>query len=269
MPTLDEHVSNKYVKGAIIGDSGTGKTGALTSLVVAGYELYILDMDNGLDSLKNYLRQSAPDRLSAVHYETIRDVYKMTASGPLCLNPKAFIAASKLATTWTDGKDPSELGEKAIFVVDSGSALGKAALEWARGMNPTAKEPRTWYFAAQQAIENLIALWTSENFHCNFLFLTHISYQQVVEGPTKGYPSTIGQALGPVINRYFNTLLGMEVRGIGTGAKRFIKTLPTGMLDLKSPVLATDLPEEVPIDTGLATIFEVLKGGKLPAKPKK
>ena len=52
MPSLSAHQSNDYVKLLLCGDSGSGKSGALASLVGAGYKLRILDMDNGLDSLK-------------------------------------------------------------------------------------------------------------------------------------------------------------------------------------------------------------------------
>ena len=40
-----------------MGDSGTGKTEALCSLVLAGYKLRILDLDNGLDIVKSYLTE--------------------------------------------------------------------------------------------------------------------------------------------------------------------------------------------------------------------
>lgn len=268
MPTLDAHQSNSFVKLCLIGDSGTGKTGALVSLVAAGYKFKYIDLDNGLDSLKNFALRECPDNLVNVDFETVRDKYKMTAAGPLCTNPKAFVKASQLLTTWSDGSDPAELGPEYILVIDSGSALGKAAFEWARGMNPGAKEPRTWYFSAQQAIENIIAMLTGDDFHCNFIFITHISYQQMIEGSTKGQPSSIGQALGSILPRYFNTMLSMETKGTGADAERMINTMPTNMLDLKNPV-PFNLPDQVPIATGMATIFDILKGGAPKATSKK
>ncbi len=54
MPTLDAHESSRYAKLIYIGDSGTGKTGSLVSLLADGYKLKILDMDAGLDSLVHF-----------------------------------------------------------------------------------------------------------------------------------------------------------------------------------------------------------------------
>ena len=65
------------------------------------------------------------------------------------------------------------------------------------------------------------------------------------------------------IERYFNTLLSMERSGTGSDVERFVNTAPTNMLDLKNPI-PYDLPEQVPIATGIATIFELLKGGARP-----
>ena len=55
MPALGQHQSSDIVKMLFIGPSGAGKTGALASLASAGYNLRILDMDNGLDVLANVL----------------------------------------------------------------------------------------------------------------------------------------------------------------------------------------------------------------------
>jgi hypothetical protein len=43
-----EHESNSIVKAMLAADSGSGKTGALACLVDAGFNLRILDFDNGL-----------------------------------------------------------------------------------------------------------------------------------------------------------------------------------------------------------------------------
>ena len=56
MPALSDHQSSQTTKMLFIGDSGSGKTGALASLAAAGYNLRILDVDNGVDILANLLR---------------------------------------------------------------------------------------------------------------------------------------------------------------------------------------------------------------------
>lgn len=253
MPTLDNHQSDSYTKLIYIGDSSTGKTGSLVSLLAAGYKFKILDMDNGLETLKIYARLAQTD-LSGVEYETFRDQYRSTSAGPLIKGqPKAFTDALGKMTEWAEIED-----DKTIFVLDSLSAYGRAAYEWAKGMNPTAKDPRQWYFSAQQAVESTIALLTGENFKMNVILISHINYKEVTENVTKGHVNAVGSALGPIIPRYFNTLLLAEVSGAGKNVKRKIKTLPTGIIDLKIP--SPQAEAEYPLETGLASIFELLKG---------
>lgn len=253
MPTLDNHQSDDFTKVVYIGDSSTGKTGSLVSLLAAGYKFKILDMDNGLETLKTYARMAQAD-LSLVEYETFRDTYRSTSAGPLIKGqPKAFTDALAQMTTWSETEDA-----KTIFVLDSLSAYGRAAYAWARGMNPTAKDPRQWYFSAQQAVEDTIALLTGENFKMNVIVISHVNYKEVTEGITKGHVNAVGSALGPIIPRYFNTLLLAEVSGAGKNVRRKIKTLPTGIIDLKIP--SPQAEAEYPLETGLASIFELLKG---------
>lgn len=254
MPTLDNHQSSNFTKLIYIGDSGTGKTGSLVSLLAAGYNLKILDMDNGLDALVHYAREECPDKLANVEFETYRDEYRATKAGPMIKgSPKAFVEALTKLTEWSEVNDPNT-----IFVLDSGSAFGRAAFEWAKGMNPMSKDPRQWYFAAQQAVESTIAMLTGEAFHMNVIVISHVNYKELVEGENKGYPNFVGSALGPVIPKYFNTLILAETIGAGKNTKRRIKTLPTGVINLK--VASPKIESELPLETGLATILKTLKG---------
>lgn len=260
MPNLSDHHSSQLTKLLYIGDSSAGKTGSLASLVAAGYRIRILDMDNGVDALKFYVNETCPDKITQVDYETRRDKYKATAQGPLCNAPKAFAESLKLLEKWTDETDPSTWGPQTIFVLDSLSSFGKAAFEWARGMNPGAKDPRQWYFSAQQAVENTIALLTGEAFHTNVIIISHINWKEMQDGQTKGYANAIGSALGPTLARYFNTLILAESSGSGKSVRRKIKTMPTGAIDLKTPT--PRIEQELPLETGLATIFSKLKETK-------
>lgn len=255
MPSLADHHSSQFVKVLYIGDSSTGKTGSVASLVNAGYKIKFLDLDNGLDVLKHYV---PPERFSQVDYETLRDKYKATVSGPIVSGqPQAFVASLKLMEKWTDGSEPATWGPDTIFVLDSLSTFGKAAFEWAKGMNPLAKDPRQWFFSAQQAVENTIALLTSEAFHCNVIVISHINWKEMQDGTTKGYANAIGSALGPTLARYFNSLILADKSGSGENVRRVIKTVPTMTIDLKTPTPKVD--KELPLATGLATIFKQIK----------
>jgi len=253
MASLSDHASSRFAKLLYIGDSGSGKTGSLEPLLRDGYHMRIIDMDNGLDSLVQFAKKNCPAALGNVEYETLRDAYTSTRSGPIVKSAKAFVAALEKMTEWAKIED-----DNTIFVLDSLSAFGKAAFEWAKGLNPTAKDPRQWYFAAQQAVENTLALLTSEDFKMNVIVISHVNYKEVTEGVHKGYANAIGAALGPIIPRYFNTMLLAESQGSGTNTKRKIKTMPTGIIDVKNP--APSLPAVLDLETGLSAVFKALKG---------
>lgn len=263
MTDLNDHPSSQFTRIIYIGDSGTGKTGSLVSLVKAGYKLRILDLDNGLDSLKAWIKKEIPEGIpkGQVDYNTVRDNYIMTTQGPI-IDPsqktKAFVESMKLMTTWSDGSKPSEWGPEYVFVCDSGTGLGKQAFEFARGLNPASKDPRQWFYAAQQAFESFIMAITSDDFKCNVIFISHITYKELQDGTTKGWPSAIGTALGSAIPKYFNTMVLAETVGFGASAKRKIKTLPTGMIDLKNPAPFA-VAGELDLGTGLGTLFKTLK----------
>lgn len=255
MPTLDEHPSSDYTKILFIGDSGTGKTGALVSLLADGYSFRVLDMDNGLTAFKLFAKKAGLD-LSKVEYETFRDAYKITATGPTARGgAKAFTQAMETLTKWSEIEDPMS-----ITVLDSLTFLGKSAYAWAKGMNPTAKDPRQWFYSAQQAVETILALLTSEDYKQNVIIISHVNYKEVMEGVHKGYPSAVGSALGPTIASYFDSMVLAEATGSGTNVRRRIKTLPTGVIDLKMPVTLSE--KELPLETGLSTLFKQLKGNE-------
>lgn len=259
MVSLSEHKSSRFVKIMYIGDSGTGKTGSLASLVEAGYKLRILDLDNGVTVLREFIKESCPDKLGLVDYETCRDKYKSSPGGPIISGmPRAYVDATKLMTQWSDETIPSEWGEDTVFVLDSLSALGRAALAWAEGLNPSAKDRRQWYGTAQNSLENIIAMLTSDAFEANVIVISHVHYSEDRSGIERGYANAIGKALGPRIPMYFNSMILAETSGMGKGAKRTIRTVPTNLITLKTPA-PFKIDESLPLETGLATLFDKLK----------
>lgn len=258
MPTLANHQSNEYTKLLLIGESGSGKSGSLSSLVGAGYHLRILDMDNGLDSLKAYVAKDHPNWLPSVEYRTLRDSYKATAAGPVVDRPRAFVDALKMLDHWryddTDLGRPADWGPDAILVIDSLSFLSDAAFDWARGLNPNAKDPRQWFGAAQEAIESTLALLTSSTFRTNVIVTSHIRFITNPDGSTKGYPNSVGSALGPTIPRYFN----QWAQCLSKGGKRTIQTVATATIDLKN-TKPFEMAASYPLETGLADFFAVLR----------
>lgn len=260
MPSLSSlDLSKKPIKLMLIGTSGAGKTGALTSLVKDGYQLRILDMDEGLDALIHHVNHECADKMGNIAYQSFRDVYKMGPTGPIVKGaPKAAINAINALDKWDDGTIPSEWGNEYIFVLDSLTLFGRAAFEWAKQQNPLAKEPRTWYGAAQNLLENTIASLTGPSFNANVIVISHIDIRTQPDGTVKGFASSIGEALGPKIPAYFNTLIISETSGSGTNIRRKLKTVPTNLVDAKNPA-SYKIDAEYPIETGLSSIFKALK----------
>ena len=260
MASLKNHHSASIVKILYLGDSGTGKTGSLVSLVQAGYKLRILDLDNGLDILKALIEKDCPDKMDLVDYETRRDKYKGGAQGPIVEGtPKALVDSMKLMTKWADDTVPADWGPDTVFICDSLTGIGKAAFEWAKAMSPLAKEPRQWYHTAQQAVDNFISLVTSESFKTNVIMIAHIHFQEGPDGALKGYANTIGKALGPIVPTYFNNMVLARSSGSGDKVKRTISTVPTALIDLKNTA-PFRVDQTLPLETGLATLFSQLKG---------
>jgi hypothetical protein len=259
LTSLENYPSSKFNKLLYLGESGVGKTGSLVSLVKAGYKLKILDMDNNLGVLIQYIRKECPELIGNVDAESLRDEFKMTLAGPMVVGqPKAMVSAMKLLTKWSDDSIPCEWGEDTILVVDSTSSLGNAAFEWARAMAPSVKDPRQWYGTAQDAVEHCVALLTSPEFHAHVIVIAHVDIRELTDGTTKGFPTAIGKALGPVLPRYFGTMILADRTGTGDNLKRMIRTLPTSMLDLKTPA-PFKIGKDLPLETGLADLFNQLK----------
>ena len=255
-----KQAENEFVKLLYIGTSGTGKTGSLAPLIADGYNLRILDMDNGTDALKQYISRDSPELLDNLDYITLRDKMKSDRKmgAKVAGTPRAYTNAIGFLDKWDDDSIPAEWGDKTIFVLDSLTLFGRAAFRWAQGMNPTAKDPRQWYGAAQASIQDVIDLLTGGDFHAHVIVISHVDLVELADGTMKGYASSIGKALGPKLPATFNTMLLAESRGSGDNVKRTITTVPTTMIDLKNSK-PFSLPKSLPLGSGMSTIFKELR----------
>ena len=269
MPSLSHHQSNEYVKLLLIGDSKSGKTGSLISLIKAGYKLRILDMDNLLDILAKLIQEQCPDLLASVEFRTLRDVSKMTAAGPLITAPKAFIEATRMLDRWKYKDDegneidlgvPSEWGPDCILVVDSLSRLCDAAYDWCESVIPKSKstgefDGRAVYGNAQDAVESMLGMLTGKSFACNLIVIAHGQYMDLPDGTTKIFPQGVGQKLSPKIPQYFPNY----IRYKNDGGKRTIQLVSDGMIDLANTNPNAFEKKTLPIESGLAEFFGVLR----------
>lgn len=253
MPSFLDHSSNNVVKLLVAADSGAGKTGALSSLVDAGYNLRVLDFDNGLSVLKGYVKDKA--KLANVHYVELKDELTLSA-GRIGIKKAASFSRAMEAM---DGKEEhwgAPLGKIAdwtdrdILVLDTLTSAGKAALNLVLQTNAAGfKQPELQHWGqAMDNIEKLIGILTSTVTPCHVIVNTHLMN---VEGTPKLYPDALGSKLGPKIPRYFDNMIALSI----TGTERKFKTQKDGLLTCKT---ARPLQPEYPIATGLASIFEGL-----------
>ena len=276
MPSLSKHQSNDYVKLLLLGDAKSGKTGSLVSLVAAGYKLRILDFDNLLDILAKIISEQCPDKLDNVEFRSLRDVSKMTSSGPVIQKATAFIEGTKMLDRWKYKDDsgdeidlgvPSDWGPDCILVIDSLSRLCDAAYDWCMSVIPGAGtgkfDGRAVYGNAQDAVESTLALLTSDSFATNLIVIAHGQYMEQGDGTTKIFPQGVGQKLSPKIPQYFPNY----VRYTNKGGKRTIQLNSDSMIDLANTNPNAFDEKSLPIETGLATFFEIMR--KAPAEPVK
>ena len=287
MTSLADHQSSSTTKMLFLGDSGTGKTGALASLVVAGYNLKILDFDNGLDIIVGVLRaKAAGDQallakwLGQVQYQTLTDRMKAVNNRLQPIQATAWQNGVNHLTKWPDGGSLESWSSNDIAVVDSLTFAGKAAMRFIQQLNGRlAVAPQIQdYWDAQRLCESLCATLFDDAIKCNVIVLSHIrevgkSEQKVVtdnkgnqkvvtvteEGSKKGYAETgTGNALSPTIGRYFNAVLMAHIVGSGQSVRREIITQPVENIGLKNP--APGFVKRVyPLDTGLAEYFAAVR----------
>lgn len=272
MPTLNNHHSQASTKLLLIGESGAGKTGALLSLVEAGYNLRVLDHDNGLDVLVGLVKKKYPSvekqqqLLSKIAYETHTDKLKNIAGKIVPVGvPQAFLKSMQCLDNWPDLGPVSSWGSDDILVIDSLTLLSQHIFNHVLFLNARIgqdKRIQDWG-QAMDITENLLGLLYSTEIKCNVIITSHITYIERDDGVNKGYPSALGNKLPPKVGRYFNSLLLVKSRGTGLSTTRVIRTTPDGAIDLKTPVPGV-LPDELPIATGLADFFRAVRGGQGP-----
>lgn len=261
----------------LIGNSGSGKSGALASLAAAGYNLRILDVDNGLDVLKNLLtdknseyRKINPNCAKQVEFITVTDKMK-SVNGKLM--PSAATVWTRCMGLLNDWKEKGEggidinkhghistWGPNDILVIDSLTMLSNAALAFILGMNGRlGQHPQLQdWGAGQSLIENLLQMLYDESVRCNVIINCHITFIGEENGPQMGFPNTLGKALPPKVGRYFNTILMAKSTGQGTNVKQKILTRTSGVIELKNTAPMRVLPE-YDLSSGLAEYFKAVR----------
>jgi hypothetical protein len=260
MPSMTEHQSANIVKAICAADSGSGKSGALASLIDAGLNVRVLDFDNGLSVLRGYVKKK--ENLANVHYvDKLNDELKLVAGRVGITKAPAFQRAMDALDK--GGKDfwGAEIPPliqwtpRDVLVVDSFSMAGRSCLQMVMVANAKGLgHPEIQHYGtAMENLEKWVGILSSSVVNCHVILNTHITG---VEGTAKLYPEALGSKLGPKLGRYFDNLVSISV----SGGKRVFRTDKDGLLALKTSV---PMPEIIDIGEGWKTIFEKITGKKI------
>lgn len=251
MATLENYKKDKPIKMLVIGDTGTGKTGALASLANAGYKLHILDYDNGLDILSTAVKAEA---LQNVEFETLTEK-KKAVGGQILIqgSPKSFAKGLALLTEWSQ----KYTSQEDIIVIDSLTFMSDAALEHVlAGAGHTGRQPEIQEWGlAMSLMEDVLSILYSDDLKCNVIVNSHIKYiQDEGTGLVKAQVNTLGSKLPPKVGRYFNHLIMAQQQATG---KRVLLTKGAAMFGLKCP--NPGIKATYSIESGLAEYFQDVK----------
>ena len=290
MPTFENYESSQVTKMIYLGHSGAGKTGSTVSLAAAGYNVRILDLDKGTEILKDYvmnpgsmyrkakpglwdqkLADSLPSRLT---YVPVDETVLVNSQGYPVPKGDGWAKATKQLAEWKDGE--ASLGPltswtpKDVLVIDGLSRLADWAFAHQLAMNGRLGEGKrpeqSDYGASQAALKRLLGMLYSDAIKCNIIMICHIAAVELEGEPTRGFPQSIGKALGPQIGQFFNHALLAKQSGQGEGVKREIYTNTSGMVQLKSAA-PLRVKSKYDLATGLAEYFADLRGASPGASP--
>ena len=264
MPSLSDHPTRSIVKLLAFGESKTGKTGSLVSLVEAGFKLFILDFDNLLGILRRQVIAHCPDKISNAHFISLMDKFKVGMKGTdYGGKPTAYLDSLRLLNQWKDGDEdfgsPLDWPDDHILVIDSLSRWCDACYNLHDQTTPkTGKsggdyDGRAAYFSAQDDMEKQIATLTAASFTTNVIIIGHGVYMKLDDGTTRILPQGIGSKLSPRFPTYFPNV----VYYTNKNDQRTIQLESTRMVNLANDAA---LKGDFPIETGLATIFAALRG---------
>jgi len=259
------------VKILLLGDPGSGKTGSLASLVKAGYNLRIMDFDNGTEILRNLLTPEQYATCSIIPLQDRRLAKKIPVMEGQNIRGYKVSAIPVKAEAWqkavdlicTDWKD----GDKSfgnvyswtcqdILVFDSLTHAWRTALNFILainnrlGQNPTQPEWGT----VQGMILDVLSTFFDASIKCNVIVCAHIAYDTDQNEILHGLPAGPGRALNREIGTYFNH----TIRAATIGSKHSIVTQSDGVVELKSAAPGK-IKQTYPIETGLADYFAAVR----------
>jgi hypothetical protein len=260
------------VKVLLLGDPGGGKTGSLASLVKAGYNVRIMDFDNGTEILRNLLTPEEYARCSIIPLQDRRGAKKLPVMEGQNIKGYTVRAIPVRADAWqkaidlicTDWKDDGKSygslyswTSKDVIVLDSFTHMWRAALNFILainnrlGQNPTQPEWGT----CQGMMLDVLSTFFDATIKCNVVCCAHIAYDTDQNEILHGLPSGPGRALNKEIGTYFNH----TIRAATVGTRHSLLTKSDGVVELKNAA-PNRIKASYPIETGLAEYFKAARG---------
>jgi len=285
MTTLAQYAESPTVKLFATGFPKTGKTGSLASLANAGFNLRILDFEGNFAPLVQFVDK---DKWGNIEISPrLEDAIKRGSKHIETLGPpKAFTQGMDLLSRWEyvdkDGREVDlgpvvDWGPEDVLVLDSLTAMGKAAMRWVLFVqNRVEKGPRIQDWGMGQAAQlSIIEKLASESVRCNVVIISHLKMigppeaektddddvKETKRGlrdniPYRYYPTALGRALPQDVLGYLPYSLLYEATVRSNKVKRQIITAPRGNFDLACPLPELEAKGALSIETGLAEIFK-------------
>lgn len=245
-------------KTLLLGESGSGKTYSLRTLVDAGLEVFIILTENGMRSINDvtceqglhykYLPPAAPNlstmKTSASRINQASDLEALTRVKDWDKTKyQQFIQfLSTLERFQCDrcGKDfgmVDDWGHDRALVIDSLSGLSIMAMDLATGSKPV-KSPADWGTSMDNLERMILRLCMGVRVHV--VLTGHLEREKdEVTGGIKLMASTLGQKLAPKLPRYFDDVI--MAQDVGTDWV-WATSAPNVSLKTRNLAKATKLP---------------------------
>jgi hypothetical protein len=280
-------------RGIIVGYPGGGKTGAIAALANVGYKIRVLDYEGNFRPLLAFTKPEFRKNIDVVTFQDkLANSPDKSYVAPVGI-PSAFNRSLEMMMHWkyknpdgteTDLGKPADWGMDTVIVLDSITGQGEAAFRRAQVMankTPSNTTQAVWGGAVADQLGMLQIMGAfDKRYHLIALaHLTMIGPQDIDKKdddltkeikrdiaellPTRLYPKAVTKAFSQTIAKEFPTMLLAEQRERAGKVQRILKTTVGAELDLKFPV--ANAPAEVPVETGLATLF-ALMGYKPPVE---
>jgi hypothetical protein len=296
VPNAFDHHASAIAKSLYLGDSSVGKTGSIAALVAAGYNVRMLDFDNGADLVVHFLTDyrypyrkvieaRGIDLSTAFYYVPIQEKMKTHVQEKRVVpaTARGWGQTLDMIDNWVDGNvklgDAKTWTDKDVLVLDTFGTLAHMAYWHVQALNGRLGARMEGYDyqrdigGAQNLLEGLLQELYGVHYPCNIIIITHITMIDDSRGVAampnrdpnaprvelKGYPTAIGRALSPRMGKYFNNVLLARTSGSGASTKREIHTLPQDGILVKNTMPGI-VAGKYPIESGLAEIFAALKG---------